>query len=144
MWLDGRKWNIYWEKDSFKEKAEIINGDESGRLQGDKDMYLEFVGTFYNCSGTLVQGKDCTNEEWNEFYDCLCNPVNRHSITTPHNNGSLSSTVYISSVSRTLYTQRKGFNDWGRSIDVEFVTISSQWKASQGAISGFEDGVIYD
>ena len=61
--IDGVNYKANWIESTLKRKAEIINGDASGRLQKTKAMYLDYVGTFYNYSGDLRREKGCSDTE---------------------------------------------------------------------------------
>ena len=127
--------NIAWEANSLKLTGEIINGDNSGRLAGNKDMYLEYECTFYNYEGTLVRGKNCSFEEWDRLFEVLSSPINDHYISFPLKQGELTSIyVYISEVERTLISRpannpspsnpnKAEFNLWSPKLNVKFVSM---------------------
>lgn len=136
--IDGVSYNVNWVKNTLKRKAEIINGDNSGRLQGTKSMYLDYVGTFFNFSGQIIRGKGMTNAQWDSFFLLLSNPLNNHNVTLPFGQGTLTSEIYISSLEQTLIYQREE-NKWSSVIDVAFVTMDSQWLAG-GTLQGYSGG----
>ena len=126
--LDNIEYKANWAKD-FKRKFEIINGDNSGRLQGNKDMYLEYVGTFFNFEGTLVQQRDCTAEEWDELLAVLANPINDHTVTVPFNQSTMTWEFYISSGEQELKQISDDGNRWARTIKVTLTSMYAQWLA---------------
>lgn len=139
--IDGITYNAEWVHSELKRKAEIINGDNSGRLQGDKDMYLEYVGTFFNYTGKIIRGKGCTDGEWDDLYMKLVNPVNDHRVKVPFNQGWLTEKIYISSIEQGLIKQSvdsngKARNKWESTINITFTAMYSQWLAS-GSLKGF-------
>lgn len=126
-----------WIENSLQRKAEIINGDASGRLQSTKAMFLDYVGTFYNYTGELRREKDCTDEEWEALFKVLTNPINDHTITVPFGGTTLTSRFYISSVDSKLITKKGGtdqtekvYNEWERIYKVAFTSMSPQRVAS--------------
>ena len=133
--IDGKTYKVEWVADSFKRKAEILNGENSGRLQGTGAMFLEYVGTFFNFSGQIVKNTACSDEEWNEFYEVLSNPINNHIVTVPFGNDTMTTEIYISRVEQALRRKtRDGKNKWANVIDVSFVATESQWLAGQSGI----------
>jgi hypothetical protein len=119
-----------WIEKTLRRKAEIINGDASGRLQGTKAMFLDYVGTFYNYTGDLRREKDCTDAEWEALFKVLTNPINDHIITVPYGGTTLTSRFYISSVESGLITKKGGSNEWEKIYKVTFTSMSPQRVAS--------------
>lgn len=134
--IDNVEYKANWLK-GLKPKFEIINGDNSGRLQGNKDMYLEYVGTFFNFEGTLIQAHDCTNREWDELLMVLANPINDHTITVPFNQGTMTWQFYISSGERDLIKITEDGNRWAKTIKVTLTAMRAQWLAGS-TIQGVE------
>lgn len=132
--IDNIEYRANW-LDDFTREFEIINGDNSGRLQGTKEMYLEYVGTFFNFSGTIRQTRDCTPEEWDELLMVLANPINDHTVTVPFNQGTMTWRFYISSGEQELKRITDDGNRWAREIKVKLVSVSAQWLAG-GDIQG--------
>lgn len=126
--IDNIEYKANW-ADDFKRKFEIINGDNSGRLQGNKDMYLEYVGTFFNFEGTIIQGKNCTNDEWDELLMVLANPINDHTVTIPFNQSTMTWQFYISSGEQGLIKVTDDGNRWARTIQVTLTSMYAQWLA---------------
>lgn len=141
--MDGIEYNAEWVFNSMKQKAEIINGDNSGRLQGTKEMYLEYLATFFNHSGQIVKSSSCSSSEWDNLFTALANPINLHTITFPFNQGYITSEIYISSVERTLVKvnpqETENKHKWSNAYDVEFVAVGAQWFAG-GSIQGYSEG----
>lgn len=134
--IDNVTYKANWVEKSMSRKAEIINGDASGRLQGTKAMYLDYVGTFYNYTGDLIRAKDCTDTEWENLYIALTNPINDHTITVPFGNTTMTSQFYISSVENKLITQKNGSNKWQNVYSVTFTSMSPQRLAGSNTITG--------
>lgn len=134
--IDGKTYNAEWVADSFTRKASILNGENSGRLQGNGDMFLEYIGTFFNFSGQIVRSANCSDKEWNDLFIALSNPINDHSVTVPFGNGIMNTRIYIANLEQVLKRISKdGKNVWSRVIDVSFTTMSSQWLAG-GSLTG--------
>lgn len=135
--LDGKTYKAEWIADSFTRTAEIINGDNSGRLQGTKAMFLEYVGTFFNFKGTLMK-KGGTDEEWDELFMALSNPKNDHTVTVPFNQKVMTTQIYIASLSQSLKKVEGRTNKWAKTIEVSFVSMEPQWFYGK-TITGIED-----
>ena len=139
--IDKVEYKANWIESSLKRKAEIINGDASGRLQGTKAMYLDYVGTFYNYVGDLRRAKDCSDAEWEALFIALSNPINNHTITLPFGNGTISNEFYISSVESKLITSERGHNEWDKVYSVTFTSMRPQRLASSpSVITGVSNG----
>lgn len=128
--IDNVEYNANWMND-FTRTFEIINGDNSGRLQNTKEMYLEYVGTFFNFEGTLIQTRECTPEEWDRLLMVLANPINDHTVTVPFNQGTMTWKFYISSGAQGLKRITDDGNRWARSIKVTLTAMGAQWFAGK-------------
>lgn len=137
--IDGRTFHAEWKSDSYEITADIINGDNSGRLQGNKDMFLDYVGTFFNTTGEIIRGKNCTEREWYELFYALCNPKNKHTVKIPFMQGYLTTEIYISQIKLKLINQLNQKNKWSNSISVTYTAMKSQWLAG-GKIQGYTAG----
>lgn len=126
--IDGIKYNVDWVAGTLKQTADIINGDGSGRLQGTKEMYLEYVGTFFNHTGQIHRSKNCTDAEWNALYRVLANPKNSHTMSFPFDDGEITQKVYIASIVRTL-RKVPDTNRWEYVYDVTLPAMKSLWLA---------------
>lgn len=126
--IDNIDYKVNW-GDDFKRKFEIINGDNSGRLQGNKDMYLEYVGTFFNFEGTVMQDRNCTAAEWDEFLAVLANPINDHTVTVPFDQKTMTWQFYISSGEQGLIRVTDDGNRWARTVKVTLTSMYAQWLA---------------
>ena len=137
--IDGITYNAEWVSDSFKRKAEILNGENSGRLQGTGEMFLEYVGTFFNFSGQIVRNSACSDKEWNNLFIALSNPKNDHSVIVPFGEGTMTTTIYVASLEQALRRiTRDGKNKWANVIDVNFTAKASQWLYG-GNLTGYEE-----
>lgn len=143
--IDGTYRKCEWVKKSLTLTADIMNGENSGRLQNSYDMYLDYAGTFFNYKGQLRRTKDCTDEQFYEIFKLLANPINKHTIEFPFGTRTLTQQVYISKLEWTLIdkpnettssggTVNHGYN-WEKVIEVQFVAIKSMWKAG-GSLGG--------
>lgn len=130
--IDNVSYNADWVANSLTQTADILNGDESGRLQGDKDMYLEYVGTFFNHSGQIHRSRNCSDAEWDLLFNALANPINDHIVEFPYGQGKLVQKIYISSINRKLVHIDENGTNWGRTYDVTFTAMYSKWKAGRG------------
>ena len=128
--IDGKNYNINWVIDSLQQTAYILNGDDSGRLQGSYNMYLQYGATFLNHEGDIVKSIGCTEEEWNTVFRVLMNPKNDHSITFPFDDGEMEIKVYISSISRGLKLIKET-NKWSNVYSVSFVSMKPCWRVDE-------------
>lgn len=138
--IDGITYNAEWKSNSFEITADIINGDESGRLQGSKSMYLDYIGTFFNTGGEIIRKKECSDEEWGELFLTLANPINNHTVKVPFLEGYLETEIYISQVKSKLIDQKFRRNKWNSSYAVTYTAMESQWRAGQ-EIQGYTGDV---
>lgn len=140
--IDGVKYNnVNWKANSFELTADIINGDESGRLQGTKSMYLDYIGTFFNSSGEIVRRPECSDTEWDNLFKVLSNPVNKHTVKIPFLQGYLTTEIYISQVKSKLVNQKFEKNKWNTTYQVTFTAMESQWLAGNEIQGYIEDGI---
>lgn len=134
--IDGISYNVNWVQ-GLQQSADILNGEGTGRLQGTGEMYLEYVGTFFNHKGTLVKDSKCTEEEWDNLFRVLANPINDHTVSFPFGaNQELTQEIYISSIVRTLkLIKETNKNKWANVYEVSFVAKRAGWLPN-GAIEG--------
>lgn len=137
--IDGKNYNVNWVSDSLKQTAEILNGENSGRLQGTYKMYLQYGATFLNHQGEILKTSKCSWDEWNEVFKVLMNPKNDHTIVFPFQNGEIELDVYISKISRSLKFIKET-NEWSKIYNVSFVSMSPSWMIDEN-LKGF---VPYD
>lgn len=124
--IDGITYNASWLQ-GLEQSADILNGDGSGRLQGTGEMYLEYVGTFFNHKGTLHRDADCDDNEWARLFEVLANPKNDHEVVLPFGvNQTLTQKIYISQVVRKLKLIEPT-NKWERVYDVSFIAKKVSW-----------------
>lgn len=140
LYLDGITWPAEIVEGSLKLTGDILNGDNSGRLQGSKAMYLEYSGTFYNYEFDIIRGRTCTDAVWDNLFRALTNPVNNHTMRLPFDQGTLRQTVYIAKVARTLRRQKDSGNKWEPTLAVQVVAMRAAWPAG-GSLRGYTRGV---
>lgn len=127
--IDNKKYDAEWVFNTLEQTADIINGDNSGRMQGNKSMYLDYVGTFFNHTGQIRRGKNCTDKEWDDLFLALANPINDHSIILPFGQSNLHTEVYISQIKRKLIKITTDCSVWTKVYDVTLTAINAQWLA---------------
>lgn len=137
--IDNKNYNINWVADSLKQTADILNGENSGRLQGTYNMYLQYGATFLNHKGDIVKSSGCTKEEWDEVFRVLMNPKNDHSVTFPFDDGEIQLKVYISSITRELKFIKET-NKWASVYSISFTSMNPCWRVD-GNLQGY---VPYD
>ena len=128
--IDGVQYKATWLQ-GMEQTADILNGENSGRLQGSAKMHLEYKGTFFNHKGNLRRDADCSDEEWDSLFLTLVNPVNKHKGIFPFGTDQvLEQEVYISQVARTLKLIKET-NQWVRAYSVTFTAIGPAWLPNQ-------------
>lgn len=138
--IDGIKYPVNWVQ-GLKNSFEILNGNNAGRIQNTGDMFLDPMGTFFNYDGTIIQGKDCTAEQWDELFLVLANPLGEHEVVLPFNQGYMKWKFYISSGVRDCIKITEGENvRWANTIAVKFIAMESQWLAGD-ELQGYKKGV---
>jgi hypothetical protein len=131
MVIDGRNFNVEWSSD-LKVQFEILNGSNTGRLQQTGDMYLDYIGTFYNFSGEVIKLPSCTEEEWDEFIEYISNPINAHKVKVPFKQGYMLWDFYVSSGEVGIKKiQKDGKVIKTKTIPLNLVAMKSQWLAGQ-------------
>lgn len=138
--IDGIIFNAEWQSNSFEQTADILNGDNAGRLQNTGDMFLDPIGTFFNNNGTIVRAKECDDTEWDDLFRTLSNPLGEHTVKVPFDQGNLTTQIYVSQIKRKLIKQSCGRNKWASTYAVTFTAMESQWLAG-GNLQGYEEGV---
>ena len=133
--IDGIEYNAEWVTNTLEQTADVINGDNSGRLQGNKSMFLDYVGTFFNHTGQIRRGRSCTDAEWDKLYLTLANPINDHTIILPFGQGNITIKIYISQVKRKLIKVMEERSVWSKVYDVTLTAMDAQWLAG-GKIKG--------
>lgn len=128
--IDGIFYNAEWVRKSLKQAADILNGENSGRLQGTGDMYLDYVGTFINHSGQIHRSANCTDAEWNNLFLVLANPINKHTVVFPFGNQKMGQDIYISKVVRILIEVDEDGNGkkWEKAYEITFTAMNSAWR----------------
>lgn len=134
--IDGVEHKATWLK-GLEQTADILNGEKSGRLQGSHNMYLEYVGTFFNHKGVVRRDADCTEKEWDRLFLVLSNPVNKHIVVFPFGvDQVLTQEIYISQAKRALL-YIKETNGWENVISVTFTAMAPAWRPN-GSIKGLK------
>lgn len=139
--IDGQAYKATWLQ-GLEQTADILNGENSGRLQGSGKMHLEYIGTFFNHKGKLLRDANCTDTEWHALFLTLANPVNKHVCSFPfEEDRALEQEIYISQVKRIPrhieIINGKEYVYWNRVLDVTFTAISPAWLPN-GTIKGIK------
>lgn len=137
--IDGTEYKADWVSGSMGQTADILNGDNSGRLQGTKSMYLEYIGTFFNTNGQIRREAGCTDAEWDSLYLTLANPINAHTVVIPFGQGKMETDIYVSQIKRKFISRKNGRTFWDKVYEVTFTAIDSQWVAGDEIIGYTEE-----
>lgn len=133
--IDGKTYKATWLQD-LQLNAEILNGENSGRLQGSAKMHLEYIGTFFNYAGELKRDADCSDEEWFDLFLLLSDPINKHTVQFPFGvNKILEQEVYPAGTKMVLRKIDEERNIWDKVISVSFIPIAPSWLPN-GSIRG--------
>ena len=138
--IDGIKYNAEWKKNSFEQTADILNGNNAGRLQNTGDMFLDPMGTFFNNTAVIRRGDKCTDDEWDNLFMVFADPLGEHTVKVPFNQGYLTCQIYMSQTKRTLIDQKYNKNKWANEFSITFTAMESQWLAG-GELQGYTEGV---
>ena len=141
--IDDKYYNVdFLSKDGLGQTADILDGDNSGRLQTTGAMYLDYLGTFFNHSIKLRRNINCSDEEWNNLFLALANPIHEHNIDVPFGNGILTLDIYVSQVKRNLikvdFGQDGRLNHWEKTIEFTATALKSNWLAG-GNLTGYKE-----
>lgn len=135
--IDGIEYeNVSWKNNSFEQTADILNGNNAGRLQNTGDMFLDPIGTFFNNTGTIMRNPECSDKEWDELFIILSNPLSEHLVLVPFNQGYLETKIYVSQIKRKLINQKNQKNKWQSTYTVTFTAMESHWLAG-GYLQGY-------
>lgn len=125
--LDGESFENVVRIVSLEEKFDILNGDNSGRSQSG-DMYLEYVGTYFNYAVTFKRKNAASLSEWDRFKNILAKSHNEHIISILHDQTLLKDYhIYIARGQRKLISTKHIQGDqyeseWG-DLSVEFTAM---------------------
>ncbi len=136
IYIDEIGYNAEWEANSFEQSADILNGENTGRFQNTGDMFLDPIGTFFNNTGVIIRGRECSDTEWDSLFRVLSNPIGEHSVRVPFDQGYLQTQIYVSQAKRKLIKRLNEKNKWSTSYQVTFTAMSSQWLAG-GNLTGY-------
>ena len=106
---------------ALQEDAEILNGKNSGRLQNG-EAYRDPIGVFYNHTLTLQRRSACPVEKWDELFDILSNPFANHTVTVPHNQGTITYEAYVDGPKHQLKKVENGKQYWDK-FTIKFVAV---------------------
>ena len=121
--IDGRYFNIFIPEGGIKRTFAVADTDQAGRVQTGA-MVRDIIGTFYNY--TLdINTNFLSEEEYDELYDTLSDPVEYHIIRFPYGQEYLQFTAYVANGSDTLRYIRNGKNRW-RDLSINFIATRPQ------------------
>lgn len=106
---------------AVKEDADILNGKNSGRLQNGV-AYRDPIGVYYNHTLTIQRRVTCPVAKWDDLFDILSNPHINHTVTLPHNQGTITYEAYVDGPKHALEKIENGKQYWGQ-FDIKFVAV---------------------
>lgn len=120
--IDGKTYNV--EVLSIKRKFSVLDSDKSSRsIAG--DMRRSIIGTYYNYT-IQINADSLNREEYDELYEILSAPKERHTVVLPYGQTTISQKMYVTGGEDNLIIDDAG-NVWsGMSID--FVAMSARRK----------------
>lgn len=109
--IDGQTFNIKIAQDSIKRSAQILDSDETERKQ-DGDIYRDIIGKYVNYT-LSVDTSLLDVEQYDTLFDILSAPVEKHSVTMPYGQSSITFDAYCSGVEDTLKRVEGNKQIWG-------------------------------
>ena len=108
--IDGRDFDVRIPQDGIKRSGQVLDSAETERLENG-EMFRDIIGTYYNYT-IQVDTKNLKVEEYDELYDLVTQPVEKHTITVPYGQTTLSFDAYITSAEDSLLKRENGVNYW--------------------------------
>ena len=106
--LDGKTYTVNVKTDSFIESFDIRSGVNADTSIAGTDI-PDIIGTYF--AHEMAVEPDWEHiDDYTDFYDALCQPVPYHTITVPHNQGTLTYQAKVLSGKQTLKKEMDGFN----------------------------------
>lgn len=131
--IDGIEHKATWLQ-GLEQSADILNGENSGRLQATGKMHLEYQGTYLNHKGDLMRDANCSEEEWSELFELLITWKNDHIVSFPFGvNKTLTQSVYLSGLKRNL-RYIKETNKWAPVFSVVFTAMGPACTPTSGSL----------
>ena len=121
--MDGITYNLRVVAGSLQEAFEIIEGPNSGTLLSG-EAARDIVGTVYNHS-LSVEPDPRYYEDYTAFYMAISSPAPSHTITLPHNQGTITYEAMVRSGSHSVR------NSMGQVIRYTGLTVNFTAKAPQ-------------
>ena len=86
---------------------------------------------------------NCTDEQWDNLYLALCNPINKHNVDIPFCSGFLTLDIYVSQVKRNQikvnWNNNKYIPVWEKTIEFTATAVGSNWLAGR-SLTGYTRG----
>lgn len=115
--MDGKKYNV--NVMELKRSFTVLDTDKSGRpLNG--NMIRDIVGTYYNYN-LQIEMKNYDVKEYSSFYQAISSPTEKHTVTFPYNNETLTFKAYITK-GEDNYKLINGVPVWS-GLSVDFVAM---------------------
>lgn len=107
--------------ESLKRKFSVLDGENAGRVKTG-EMQRDIIGTYYNYSLEL-DTSEASLAEYDRLYEVLSSPQDKHSITVPYGQTSITFDAYISNGEDELFSMESSRNLWGE-LSINFIAIA--------------------
>ena len=107
---------------SIKRSFEILDGENAGRVMSG-DMERDIIGTYYNYS-VEVDADDGYTSEYDAFWEQISTPQDKHVITVPYAQSTLTFEAYVTQGSDEL-EYIGNTNRWG-GLGFNFIAMAPQ------------------
>lgn len=124
--IDGVAYKVHIPNDGLQRNFEVLDGPNAGRIQN-ASMIRDVLGTFYNYS-LRIEPDGITPEEYDKLYDVLSSPVDKHRITVPYGQKTLTFDAYVTSGSDNCNFISDGYQRW-TGLSINFIAIKPQRSA---------------
>ena len=119
--IDGKYYNLTIPEGGITRSFSVLDTDKSGRLQSG-EMFRDVIGTYYNYK-VKFSPKNMSPKEYDDFYEVISSPVDKHVITVPYGQSILTFDAYVTSGEDVLKKVENGTKKWG-GITISFVAMS--------------------
>lgn len=119
--LDGETFKIRIPAGGIKRSAQILDGENAGRVVGTGQMKRDIIGTFYNYS-MQVDTSDLDQDAYSRFYDYISAPVDSHVAAFPYNQRTITGEFYVTSIEDVLDRIDEHGNHWS-GLAVNFIAM---------------------
>lgn len=107
--LDGKVYDVTVKK--FSRNFNVLDTKNTQRTL-DGVMHRDVIGTYYNYS-IEIETHRLNTEEYNDLYEVVTSPEEKHSMTFPYGSNMYTFDAYITNGSDELIAMKNTLNLWG-------------------------------